>query len=317
MVYRISPVGYRRRMGEWLRFSGSKITPQGFINYIFAFSFALSFLISVVFLRAYLLLAWSAIFVALFALMHGFLVLAVDRRTKFVESILPDALQLMAANSRAGYIPSRALILSARKEFGPLSQAIKNVGKEMTMGKPMDESLRMIMKHIRSSILERTVKLIIEGTRSGGNFASLLEENAINIRRTHALKKEVRANILMYTIFIGFAGCLGAPVLYALSSYLMETIGSMGAISQIPKSFAGSVPLMNFGLKISPDFLFAFSLAAILVTTVFGSIIVGLIGSGREKAGIKYVPILVMVGLVVFFLTKAIIGSMFAAFVPA
>ncbi len=311
MVYNIMPGRYKTKIKDMLRYSGSKIRPKSFVNYTFTFSLLIGF-IAALLIKRYFYLSWLIVFVAVFFLMHGFLLLAIERRAGFVENILPDALQLMAANSRAGYIPSRALLLSARKEFGPLTEAIRKSGKEMITGKSLEESLKIIPQNIKSNVLARTTRLIIEGVKSGGQFASLLEENAEDIRRIQAIKKDVKASIMMYTIFIGFAGCVGAPVLYALSSFLIGTIVNLGSAVSVPEDFASKVRFVRFGgLELSPDFLLLFSMAAITVTAVFGSMIIGLIGSGKEKNGIKYAPVLLIMAIVIFFLTKMVIGNMF------
>jgi len=310
------PRRYREKIEELLKFSGSKKTPQGFVNYTLTFSIAMGFIVAL-FVREYFFFAWTGVFAAFFVLFHGFLILAVDRRTKFIENILPDALQLMAANIKSGFIPSRAMLLSARKEFGPLSDAIKKSGKEMMTGKPLQESLKEIPKSIKSEVLETTIELIIRGVRSGGQLVSLFEETALDMRRRESIKKEVKANILMYGIFIGFAGAVGAPVLYALSTFLVTTIGEMGAVTQIPEDFATDLPIMSFGgLNITPDFLLLFSIAAILITTIFGGLIMGIIDSGKERTGIKYIPILTTIALVIFFSARILVAGIFGTLIP-
>jgi pilus assembly protein TadC len=310
------PMGYRRKIESLLKFSGSKKTPQGFVNSTFILSIAIGF-IAALFVREYFIMIWIAVFLAFFVLLHGFLILAVDRRTRFIETILPDALQLMAANIKSGFIPSRAMLLSARKEFGPLSEAIKKSGKEMMTGKPLQESLEEIPGNIKSEVLETTIRLITRGIRSGGQLVSLFEETANDIRRKESIKKEVKANILMYGIFIGFAGAVGAPVLYALSAFLVSTISGMGANMQIPQDVATKLPIINFGsVGVSPDFLFMFSIAAILITTVFGGLIMGLIDSGKERSGVKYIPFLVGISLTIYFVARVAISGIFGTLIP-
>lgn len=311
MIYRLLGQGYRNRIGEWIKYSGSKMTPKGFSNYSFAFSLLFGFIAGLIFRNLFVII-FPAAFLGLLLLMHGFLVLAVERRAKFVENMLPDALQLMAANSRAGYIPSRALLLSARKEFGPLCDAIKNVGKEIAMGETMEESLKKITAHIKSELLDRTIKLINEGIRSGGQFANLLEENADDIRRVQAIKNDMRANVMMYTVFIAFAGCVGSPVLYALTGFLIGTISDLGKSISVPKTSSVSTPFMKFGgLDLSPDFLLIFSVMSILITAISGSIIVGLISGGKEKNGIKYIPIFLILAFGIFLAARIFIAGMF------
>ncbi len=315
-MYKLMPRFYKERVENWLNYSGSKIPAKHFTNYTFTLSLLAGFIVSLI-IREHMLTIWISVSVGVFALFHGFLLLAIDKRSKFVEKILPDALQLVAANMKSGYIPSRALLLSARKEFGPLSEAIKNAGKEMMTGKPLQESLNELTRTIKSEILETTVKLMKRGIKAGGQLVSLFEETAIDIRRKEAIKRETRANIMMYGIFIGFAGCVGAPALYALSSYLVTTISKLGGMTHIPEDVSSRLPLkLTFGLQVDPSFLTIFSVVAIIITTTFGSLIMGLIGSGSERAGIKYLPPLLIISLLIYYLTGVIISGIFSTLVP-
>jgi pilus assembly protein TadC len=316
MLYRLTPRRYQNKIQELIKFSGGKKSPSHFFYTTFIISLVTGLVMGII-LRNYFFYMFPLVFIVTFVFFHGFLYLAVERRSRYVENILPDALQLVAANIKSGFIPSRALVLSARKEFGPLSEAIRNVGKEMMTGKSLQESMGEMTKTIKSDVLQTTVTLVTKGVRAGGQLVSLFEETAIDIRRKESIKKEVRANIMMYAIFIGFAGCVGAPVLYALSGFLVGTISRLGGMVTISDEVMSKMPLkMNFGTSISPDFLFLFSIVAILITTVFGGMIIGLISSGKEKDGIKYIPILAITSLAVFFITGLLINMVFGGLIP-
>ncbi|MBU1977460.1 MAG: hypothetical protein KKA62_05915 [Nanoarchaeota archaeon] len=153
-MYRLLPSGYRKRLDEWLRYSGSKKHPESFVKTALIISIIVAMGASLI-LSNYAIYLFPVSFIATFLMMHGFLILAVEKRSAFVESILPDALQLVAANIKSGFIPSRALILSARKEFGPLSDAIKNVGKEVMTGKPLTEAMNEMTKTIKKNNLKQ------------------------------------------------------------------------------------------------------------------------------------------------------------------
>lgn len=307
------------KVARLISFSGIKTAPERFINMAFAVSLIIGILFAFITWFYYpqlIILIFIGVFIGIFCMFNGFLIIAVDRRTNFVETILPDALELTAANIRSGFIPSKALLLSARSEFGPLSEAIKLSGKEIMTGKSLEDGLKVITRHIKSETLERTIQLITEGSRSGGQLVTLLEENAADIRRRQSIKKEVKANIVMYGIFIVFAACIGAPVLYSLSSYLIVTLTKFGALSSVPIELSRNVPFFRFGIKISADFIFFFSIASIIITTFFSGLIIGLIDTGSEKGGIKYIPILVAIGLLIFFGASIFINSMFVGMVP-
>ncbi len=310
------PGPYRNWVENQLYFSGSDTDPVRYIRNMFIISVLIGGGAGVFLSR----LAWyagPAAFLGIFGLMNALLVLSVDRRGRFVDEILPDALLLLSANIRAGYIPSRALILSARKEFGPLSDAIRRAGKEIMTGASLEEGMKEIPKRIKSKDLGRTIKLIIEGIRGGGQIVTLLEENATDIRRRQAIRKEISANIMMYAIFIAFAGCLGAPGLYALSSYLTTTMSKLTPDMSMSDQISSKVSFIQIsGANVSPEFLFQFSIAAILITTVFGGMILGLINSGKEKDGLKFAPILALIGLAVFFGASFLVSTMFSSMLP-
>jgi pilus assembly protein TadC len=199
-----------------------------------------------------------------------------------------------------------------------LSEAIKRAGKEIMSGSSLEEGLKEIPLTIKSDDLKRTIDLIIQGIRGGGQLVSLLEENATDIRRRQAMTKEIKANTMMYAIFIAFAGCLGAPGLYALSSYLTKTMGELGPDIAMSGEVSSKVSFMQMqGTQISAEFLLQFSIAAILLTTFFGGIILGLIGTGREKEGLKYAPVLTIIALLVFFGATFLINIMFATMLPS
>jgi hypothetical protein len=95
------------------------------------------------------------------------------------------------------------------------------------------------------------------------------------------------------------------------------TIGRLGAVTSVPQEFQSRLPLMRFGeVQVDEGFLFFFSIAAILITTVFGGLIIGIIDSGRERAGIKYIPLMMIGGLSVFFISRIVIAAMFGSLIP-
>jgi hypothetical protein len=97
----------------------------------------------------------------------------------------------------------------------------------------------------------------------------------------------------------------------------VTTISRLGSVAQVPDEFQSRLPLMKFGqIDISGDFLFWFSVAAIVITTLFGGLIIGIIDSGKEKSGIKYMPIMMLIGLAVFFVGRIVVTSMFGTLIP-
>jgi archaeal flagellar protein FlaJ len=263
----------------------------------------------------YCIMLFLGIFAIILTAVYFVLMLKADNRGKKVETVLPDALQLMSTNLRAGLTTDKALLVSAREEFGILTEELKRVGKEIATGRDIKEALMDITKRIKSSTLSRTINLIVFGITSGGELASLLEESAASLRQQMLTKKQVHAVVLMYSIFIFASVGFISPLLFGLSSSLVEIIVKSLANVEIPTSTAINMPFVISKVTIEPVFITWFSIIALSISAILSSLVLGLINNGEEKEGIKFIPLLVSISIVMFFIVKFLIGRLLVVFV--
>jgi Flp pilus assembly protein TadB len=250
------------------------------------------------------------------------IILIADSRAEEIERVLPDVLQLMAANVRAGMTVDRAIWLSARPEFGVFEEELRRAGAKTVGGKTLKVALTEMTSRVNSDLLDKTFRLVIEGIESGGELSHLLEETAANARTIQSLRKEIKSSVTTYSIFIFFAAVLGAPSLYAISIFFVEVMSKLWAPSALGGAKAtgstmGGGMLSRAGAPtITSDQLFWFAISAITLTTVFGSLIIGLIQSGKEKDGAKLIPVMTAfaIGVLLFsrYLISVVFGSFFA-----
>ncbi len=228
-----------------------------------------------------------------------------NKRISMIEDCLPDFLTLMSSNIRSGLTPDRALILSARKEFGPLTKEIDRAAKATLTGTPFTEAFMEMARRVPSETLSKTIRLIVEGVHSGGNLAELLEATALDIRRFEAIKKEVSATVLIYKLFVFAAVAFGAPLLYAVSNFLIGMVADMKSKTGVSsEELSAYVPLMKGSAVISPELVFYFSIAALFVTAVFGALTAGVVSKGKESEGFSSIPFLLFIAFAIFFLGK-------------
>jgi len=319
-IYAISPKGYKKWIEKYLQYDDFKISPIRLIGFLFLFGLGLSFTISfMLFLLVHVsvllfFIAWIGIFATFEIAAHGILVLISDNRANFVEEILPDVLQIISANLRSGLTPDKAILTSARPEFGPLEKELKIVAKETLSGRPLEDSLLVMTKKINSKILEKTIKLLIEGMAKGGSLAALLDSTSEDIRQIRILQREIKSYVMMYGIFIFFAIVVGAPLLYSVSTFLVETMSRFGGSVELQQLFQTQTSFSVFkftGTDVTPDFLILYSVLSISVTAIFGSLLIGLIQEGSEKAGLKFIPLILPISLAVFFIARYLLQSSF------
>lgn len=274
------------------------------------------------------LLPYSAVFRAATGLIVGtiapFLIpyilisIAAERRKKEMENVLPDALLLVSANLKSGLSIEKAFLLSARDEFGPLAEELRQTAMEMFGGKPVDDALLDMESRIKSELFKETLKLLVDGIQSGGNTANLLESSADDIRASLELQEEINSNIRMYTIFILMAAMIGAPLLFSISVYMSETTANMwSGVNMDKMSQAGGAGFsMSFSKPdVDTDFLEEFSLMAIIAINFFAGLIISEIKNANVKEGAKYIPVLITISVTLFFIMKSTIGGAVGGFI--
>ncbi len=310
-VGRIVP---RKRMvglEKMLIYSGLENIPELFMGFMILFAlvsgiliFLMSTQISVV---AEYAPALALLGLLIFPLAYLYLTLRIDKRKNSVEAVLPDFLQLAAANVRAGMPIDQAMWQAARPEFGLLSEEVVAVAKLTFGGEPFASTMDRLGARVDSKNLRRTIRLIKQGLLSGGEMADILEETAKDIRNGQIIRKEIATTLLMYVIFIVFASTLGAPFLYSVSYKMLSVLETVW--TEIPQldasgSSGAQVAASSFLAPTPPsitaeDFL-VFSLVASFFTAFFASIIISVIQTGSKKQFVRYFPIFIAMTAIVF-----------------
>ncbi len=234
------------------------------------------------------------------------------KRTKELEEKLPDYLTLVSTNLKGGMAFEEALWNAIRPEFGILAKEIGLVSKKVMTGREMEDVLEEFAKKYDSPILKRSLNLLIGEVSSGGEIADVLDRIIDNLKKTKTLKKEMASSTLTYMIFIGALVAVISPVLFALSFQLFQIIsGFMGTVA----SNIGSAQGMSFNLEAPQvdygDFKL-FSAMSITVISVFSSMIISIIEKGDIKGGLKYIPVFLVVSLLVYFISSALLSAVFS-----
>ncbi len=384
---RFSPLGWKKRINQLVVYSGVNKTQEEItgITVMGGFSVGILVLLGGVFLAGVdllfavvlSLLSFACVWIGVYFVLN----LMADKRTEEVEGTLPDVLQIISSNIAAGMTPYNALWVSARKEFGALAEEIKIAQKETLGGKPFSEALTDMGKRVRSHVLQRSVRLLIQGMNAGGELPHILQGIGDDLRQMRLLQKEMAANTMSYMLFILFGMLLGAPLLFSVSiefvdiinKFQPEDIGSSAATQQATIPGLGGIHgggMMSLGTSscprdfdddgipdkwekqhglnpknksdamsidpesgkvyieeyresapplppscITPSYLSIFAMIALGSVSFFGSILIGLIRSGKQIAGLKLAPLLVPGTWAMFWLMssgmKMFFGSLF------
>lgn len=313
--------GVVRFISEELDLSGVRMGVERFMR-LGIFGFFLIFVGSSAFLNFYFKLNLGLAVVAgigigafyIFAL-YATLEYYIEKRKNFVESVLPDYIQLTAANMRSGISLDKAMIASARPEFGYFTEDIILMDKQIYSGESMQGALIKLGARYRSRQLQHTVRMMAESIRYGGSMNDLLKQVAKDMRNQMIIQKEISGQLFLYTIFIAFAVLIGGPTLYALTAKMISVTDTVwaGILRSNPTGLpsAGVAFLKPTPPQITIAQYTDFSITAVVVITALGSIIISVISTGTMMRGLKYLPIYVIIGLLVFYAVSVFINGAF------
>lgn len=309
------PKSYTNHIKQSMVYAGIETMFDEWIGFFFLYSIASGLTGLIILMLVFNIYDWLILTSVVFGVFAGFqiisevlLLLSKRSRTVFIETILPDVLALIASNIKSGMTIDQALLLSTRDEFGNFKKDIIKASKETLAGKTLGEALMGLSVGIDSKSFKKTVELIVEGINGGGEISVLLENIANDVRSRQVLKKEIRASIVMYTLILILASGFGAPLLFGVSLYEVETITSLSNL--VPDV---DVPGSSF-LQFSPggidiDFLRIISIVSIAINAIFGALMYGLLETGSRRDGIRMIPFLLILSLSIFFAANYLVGS--------
>ncbi len=248
-----------------------------------------------------------------FLLADALISLGIEHRAKKVESVLPDYLLMVTSNLKAGMPIEQAMIYSAKPEFGVFSKDVKDVMKKTYGGTTSEKALYELSHRYKSRALSRVVELITQAMKSGGELGPVLVATAKDVRESIVIRKDAAASLMQYQIFLLFAAALGTPFLFATAEKLIGVFETQQISAPASGSSAlfTSMPISISKLPISSVEFNYFSLAMIVVTTFFSSLILGAIKSGDEKDGLKYFIPMLIVAYVVYYILLLVFSMIF------
>lgn len=303
-----------------LRYVGIQVNETRFVGFIALFGFGIAIAISVnlyLFFDISPILSFILIFLGFGGGIYYWLSQVADSEGKVVEKTLPDVLELISSNVRSGLTAERALFTSARPEFGVLSEELKKASKEIMSGERMENALMVLPQKIKSKSLERTIWLLVQGIKSGGEIADLLLQLGSDLREENSMKEEISSNISMYVLLIFVAALFGAPLLFGINSLIVGTIieqtGNVNITESQMESYSGMSTIGRFmsvpKINLTESFVVTFSILALAITGIFASFTIGAMGEGSEKEGIRYIPIMLIGSIAIFFAVRIMLGG--------
>ncbi len=320
------PERFRPRIRQYFVKAGFYELPYQWFGVLFyisviisgvSYSFLWDYLkrLSPVTLMVYTFVLFFIIELAFACIMMGFIYLFIDvkiyKRTKEIEKVLPDFLNVVGENLKTGMPIDQALWHAVKPEFGILASEIRVTAKKVATGQDVGDALKDFANKYDSPNVKRSFLLLVESLKGGGEIADIIDKSVEDIRQTNVLKESLSVNAISFVIFITIIVIVISPGLFALAYVLLTIL--KGFAAQIGE--AGVSSAMSFfsfkDISVDLDEFKLFSQLAIGTIALFAAMIISTIYKGDIRSGLKYIPLFITAALIVYTIAFKVLLAVF------
>lgn len=221
-----------------------------------------------------------------------------QKRDSAIEEAIPDVFEELATSLRAGATIEQALVDLTKIQKGPLIDELKIALKDMEGGLSFEESIQNLITRVDIQLLKRTLNIVIDGRKAGGELADILDAVSSDARDVSRLQRERVSKTLMYVIFIFAAGAVIAPTIFGFVSQISNLVISLGATTN---------PLMLelFGVSVSILWLY------LVIESLISGIMIAVVRGDKIWRGVLLYSFSMMaVSTIVFEVVRFFAASM-------
>jgi len=202
---------------------------------------------------------------------------------KAIDEHLPDLFRSIVQAQETGMTLPQALEEASKRDYGPLTAELRKMTAQISWGMTFEEALLALGGRANTVLVQRTVPLIIEASRSGGHVEKVFDPMGKFVQTTLLLDKERRNQTRPYVaiIYVAFFVFLFTIILLFKSFFVsVEGLPTLGTAVMSPK-------------EMQRIFFHMTSIQAF-----FGGLVAGKMGEGTTNAGLKHSLIMMLCGYV-------------------
>ena len=226
-----------------------------------------------------------------------------NSRQREIEEKFLEFVRALTGNVKSGTPIPKAIKEAAESNYASLTPHIKKLSRQIEWGIPFNEALYKFAKSTKNDIIRRSVGIIIEAEKSGGNIEDVMAGVTKSVVQIKKIKDERRSNAfthliqgyLVFFIFIGIMVVLQLfllPKLSDVSGDVLTGVTFTGDISSL-----GTEEVTTKGIAIDFETLF---ISLILIQGFFTGLMIGKFSEGTLKAGVRHSFILALLGYMIF-----------------
>ena len=218
-----------------------------------------------------------------------------------IDKNIPRLLREIAESGKTGLTLTRAIEVSAERDYGPLTKELNQLVVQLSWGSSIEEAFHAFALRARTKLAQRTSDLIVEVARSGGDTQEVMEQVNRHIGELQSIDRERYAQMRPYAavVYIAFGVFLFTDVLL-IRSFFTQIVELQAKV--MATSGAGGGGVFAGAGSVDVGFLKKVLYHAVIIQALFGGLIAGKMSEGRLGAGLKHTLLLLVIAFVTFLL---------------
>jgi len=219
------------------------------------------------------------------------------------EEMFLEFTRNLVESVKTGTPISRSIVNMKKKPFGVLSKHIEKLANQISMGIPLRTALQIFSNDVNNVTISRTITLIGQSERAGGNIGEILAAVARAVTMADKLKKERKASISTlvvegYIIFFVFIVIVLVMQFYIIP--MISGITDFGSLGIGGVSGSSNSEAMDVGKA----FLYL-----LIAQGIFSGLTIGKLSEGNIKGGVRHSFALVILSFLVYTVANIIFGK--------
>jgi len=226
---------------------------------------------------------------------YGIYETRLHKKLNMLEDKFPDFLKDLAEYWKGGLSMTAAIDTISRGEYGGLNKEVAKMARQISWGVSFGEVLTMFSERVNTSIVKRSVSLVVEANKAGGKIADILGTAANDAREIRFLKEDRVKNLSAYAMVCYIAFFVYLAVIAIIAGIFLPAITKASAGLDLDKPI-GSIQINDLN---EDELNFLFFSSAVVQSTGIG-LMAGAMTDGTVAAGCKHGLIMNVVSMIVF-----------------
>jgi len=210
-----------------------------------------------------------------------------NRRKSLIDANLPTLLRNVAESGRTGLTLTRAIEVSAERDYGPLTKELRKMVAQLTWKTPFDDALKSFADRCDTLLARRAALLISEASKTGGNIQESIETASMHVQAIQELERKRRSQMRPYILVMYISFFVFLFTVFILVTSFFSTFSD--------------VSTQGFMFLAAPTEAYTRIFFHMAVIEAFlAGLAGGKMSSGSIKDGLKHSTVLMIVAFVVF-----------------